>query len=608
MLGIWGAMLVVLVAVIASVASGRTFDREGFFGSQCLGNPNAYTSVAEGTAAAVMSAAFTEDGKISPCVVQGVTVPGFTSMRACDMQERLAEEDMSICRIPRRDVDDLNCSLLAHPVLKDVKEVSEDCMVEFHDILTPSSVKVFVDQLTPGPDANRLDSKTAKLIQPTGISKVVDGSTYYLIAAHKAFSYTAPPVSDTDTFFRSMFTTDFNAGFRTLADVLSMRGDSAGNVYANATSLGTLPCTGYLMEAYNEDHSKFPVWGLIDTDQHTWASLAEQGAVFSDAARTVRRAALYASTDASEPVHVGHTGFLTTSKNGPSAFPNEPFNDDIGDYVFMGLSTRGFVSGDSYDVVTFGLGTTCIGFGMSDGSGTGNKMKNYHRRGNYGHCTAMSKGVAITVGRSGGSHAGADRVGFFLLWAKVVLPGSSDLAVAAGPPSYVRSTVPDAFQPGLRYQIFRLRMPGMAFESLLAERSGPRLAEGIAPIDFKGTWRPWGGDALLHSNFGLHIVGFLEVPESRTYVLSIIASNGVSLTIDRQNLLESWVDQPLTLHVVRVELAKGMHTLRLRHFHTSGYKVLRLAWDGPGEPVNPRPAGMPDALTNIIPPSLFSFI
>jgi hypothetical protein len=252
----------------------------------------------------------------------------------------------------------------------------------------------------------------------TGLQKTVGGTTYTLIVAHRAFNYPSTPFpGPSDTFFQSMFNTGYNTQFTQLSDIWTL---TDTNNYVNS-SLFLNSCSGYLLEAYNYGGTQFPVWGTFDTTAHTWQSLRTRGQGYGAPTTgiTVSNSKLYASTDTSVSKTVGFTSFLTTSFNGTGA---TDWSTDTGDTIFMGISTAGFVAGDSYDT-TFnqpgGGSQTSIGIAMSDGSGTNITMATYTRRaGAYKHCTAISNGTAITSGRSSTSHGGADSTGFFLVWGK----------------------------------------------------------------------------------------------------------------------------------------------------------------------------------------------
>lgn len=266
-------------------------------------------------------------------------------------------------------------------------------------------------------------SQFAGKSRPVGdrITKTVNGATYSLMVAHRAYDYGASSSSlpgPSDLFFRSMFSTGQNTTFTALSQIWSLTNT---NNYVNS-NLFNLPCTGYLLESYNYDGSQFPVWGSFDTTSHTWASLASAGAVYSSTYLGVSNSRLYASTGTSAPVTVGNTAFLTTSSASSTNTPSDPFTDDSGDYIFMGLSTQGFQAGDGYDTALNNpaSGITTICFAMSDGSGVGNRMTSYHRRNSgYRHCTAISNGTPITTGRTSTWHGGADSAGYFLVWARV---------------------------------------------------------------------------------------------------------------------------------------------------------------------------------------------
>ena len=251
----------------------------------------------------------------------------------------------------------------------------------------------------------------------TGLQKTIGGVTYTLIMAHRAFNYpTTPYPGPSDLFFRSMFTTGYNTGFTQLSNIWGL---TDSNNYVNNTVF-TSNCSGYLLESYNYNGTQFPVWGTFDCTPHTWQSLQNRGQGFGAPTTGIilSNSKLYSSTDTSVPRTVGHTAFLTTSFNGTGA---ADWSTDTGDTIFIGITTASFVSGDSYDTTfnTATVGTTSIGMAMSDGSGTNITMSNYGRRtGSYKHCTAVANGTAITTGRTGTSHGGADSMGFFLIWGR----------------------------------------------------------------------------------------------------------------------------------------------------------------------------------------------
>lgn len=600
----------ILVAVIATclVLSGwarirhaRAVARsdEGFF--DCLANPNSFSDVTDSRASTLMSMAYSKEEETLPCMVQGVAIPGFTSLRSCDLRDELSASSMNFCRIPRGEVRDQDCRNISHPILKTVKESNDHCVVEFHSTV-PASVMSFVDQLTPPPPPPPPPGMTDLVNRHLdgSISKTVGGVTYYLLAAHKAFNY-AGVVSDTDRFFRNMFTQTHNGQLTTLDQVLSMPGDGPQNCYSNA-ALAQLTCRGYLLEAYNPNKSKFPAWGTIDTEPHTWASLASRGATYQAPALSVIQSRLYSSSDIASPVSVRHVAVLTTSKNGASSQPTNPFVDDAGDFVLLGLSTQAFQAGDGYDVYTFGSNSTCIGFGMSDGSGVGITMEQYHRRSTYAHCTAMSNGQGITPGRQGGSHGGADRIGFFLLWGALEVAAGA----CAAPTSYVQSTVA-SFQPGLRYQVFSIsRATGNSFDTLLAQRAGMELASGVRAIDFPMTSSRWGGDPLLSRDFGLVMSGFLNVSTTRNYTFYALTADGLHLTVDNTVIIDRLQEQGPTVHSGTVRLSAGRVAIRVKWFDVGGHKVLRLGWDGPGISTVLRES--PRVEVNLIPPEAYSYI
>ena len=256
-------------------------------------------------------------------------------------------------------------------------------------------------------------SSKSQIISIPGINKVIDGVTYTLIMAHRAFRYpTSPYPGPSDIFFRNMFTTGYNTQLTQLSDIWTL---TDTNNYVNDKLL-LLNCNGYLMEAYNYNGTQFPVWASFDTSSHTWQSLQTKNLVYNGKASgiTVSNSKLYASVDTSAPRTVAYTSFLTTSVNGPGS---SDWSTDSGDTIFMGISTKNYQDGDGYDTTFNSLSGTSIGVALSDGSGNNITMATYARRsGGYYHCTAVSDSTGISTSRGG--HGGGDSSGFFLVWGK----------------------------------------------------------------------------------------------------------------------------------------------------------------------------------------------
>lgn len=111
----------------------------------------------------------------------------------------------------------------------------------------------------------------------SNLTKIVNGETYTLIMAHKAYNYPVTTIpTSSDTFFRSMFSQGYNTSMTSFDNILTL---TDGNNYVNS-SMFTKTVYGYLLESYNADGTKFPSWGSFETPAHTWGSLGTAGAVY----------------------------------------------------------------------------------------------------------------------------------------------------------------------------------------------------------------------------------------------------------------------------------------------------------------------------------------
>lgn len=151
-------------------------------------------------------------------------------------------------------------------------------------------------------------------------------------------------------------------------------------------------------------------------------------------------------------------------------------------------------------------------------------------------------------------------------------------------------------------QIGTVSTPGAALEGLqasyyenvnLAGRAKVRQTD--TTVDF--SWGAGGPSALpgVSDNLSVRWVGNLIVPATGNYTFSTNADDGTRLTIDRQQLIDNWVEQPLTAVNSRsVTLAAGAHKIVLEYFEATGAAQVQLRWScltcSPSVPMQTIPA------------------
>ena len=59
---------------------------------------------------------------------------------------------------------------------------------------------------------------------------------------------------------------------------------------------------------------------------------------------------------------------------------------------------------------------------------------------------------------------------------------------------------------------------------------------------------------------------------------AVTADDGVRLYIDRQLVLNAWIDQPPTTYRVEVDLPAGSRTGRMEYYENGGGAVAELSW------------------------------
>ena len=137
---------------------------------------------------------------------------------------------------------------------------------------------------------------------------------------------------------------------------------------------------------------------------------------------------------------------------------------------------------------------------------------------------------------------------------------------------------PPPQEPGVTQRVFQLPRP-------LSELCP--IKEGQTPnVDVLKPTIDWSGDAAfegLTDNFIVHAIANLTVPADGTYTFRLTSDDGSELFIDSQLVIDHDGLHGATDKDGSVELAAGMHPLRINFFEAGGGQELHLSWKKPGD-------------------------
>ncbi len=97
------------------------------------------------------------------------------------------------------------------------------------------------------------------------------------------------------------------------------------------------------------------------------------------------------------------------------------------------------------------------------------------------------------------------------------------------------------------------------------------------------------GKAERRENVGHVLTGFLRVPKSGLYTLSLESDDGSALHLNGKRVIDNDGLHGLKAVQVQVALEQGHHTLRIEHFNKTGESNLRLKFSTPGARLRPVP-------------------
>ena len=135
-------------------------------------------------------------------------------------------------------------------------------------------------------------------------------------------------------------------------------------------------------------------------------------------------------------------------------------------------------------------------------------------------------------------------------------------------------------EPGLNYTYYEGvwdKVPD--FDSMDPLKSGKCQTINISP-------------GLKDKYFGLVFNGYIQIPETAVYIISIASNDGSLLYIDNKLLINNDEDHPLKEEHAHIALQKGLHAIKVSYFQEGGSADLKVCIQGPAMGKKEIPADM----------------
>jgi DNA-binding beta-propeller fold protein YncE/predicted Ser/Thr protein kinase len=133
--------------------------------------------------------------------------------------------------------------------------------------------------------------------------------------------------------------------------------------------------------------------------------------------------------------------------------------------------------------------------------------------------------------------------------------------------------------------------PGLIGDYYSDRELGQLAVTRVDPvIDFRWSGGPaWPGGP--SQSFSARWRGYLRVPKSGRYTLSVTSDDGMRLYLGDILVLANWTDHSETTDAVQLSLEEGHHALRLEYFQGVAQAVIALGWSDSAEAAQSIPAG-----------------
>ncbi|MCJ7681650.1 MAG: PA14 domain-containing protein, partial [Candidatus Aminicenantes bacterium] len=134
--------------------------------------------------------------------------------------------------------------------------------------------------------------------------------------------------------------------------------------------------------------------------------------------------------------------------------------------------------------------------------------------------------------------------------------------------------------------------PGLSVRVFEGEWQSLPDLEDIDPVRSTVILRPSLEELKENENFALHMTGYLAVPETGVYLLTIMSDDGSRLKINGSVVIENDGVHGMRAKTGAAALEKGLHPFELLYFQGKGGRGLRMGISGPGLNEEDIPAGM----------------
>jgi hypothetical protein len=128
-------------------------------------------------------------------------------------------------------------------------------------------------------------------------------------------------------------------------------------------------------------------------------------------------------------------------------------------------------------------------------------------------------------------------------------------------------------------------------------REGPKVMcardQAEAPVVDKGILKSFNVDKIKDDRpFGYNLYGYIKVPETGVYIMSLEANDGAILYLNGKEIIDNDGGHRSQILETKIGLKKGWHPIRVDYFQQGLAKNLILTWEGPGVPKQEVPANV----------------
>ncbi|WP_143133490.1 PA14 domain-containing protein [Pseudoduganella namucuonensis] len=162
-------------------------------------------------------------------------------------------------------------------------------------------------------------------------------------------------------------------------------------------------------------------------------------------------------------------------------------------------------------------------------------------------------------------------------------PPPPPVAKAAATPPKLFEECADASDRNMIADVYRLSVGSQSLSEMRRRKPIRRVCMAqldIVPRDFREGFPGMGSTV---EWFGLDIRFSVNIPETATYELMLLADDGAMLSIDDENVIDNDGIHAPTPVATKIKLEKGLRNFRVRYFQGPGPGLaLMLAWKKPG--------------------------